>query len=136
MRSPCICADPRVILVTGASSGIGAALAEAYAAPGTTLFLGGRDADRLAAVAGRCRDRGADVQVGRVDVADAAAMEGWVAACDAARPLDLVVANAGISAGTQGGPEGAADLPHPLHRRRAALVSGAGPSTWTARSTR
>ena len=41
--------DPRTILITGASSGIGGALARAYAAPGVLLHLGGRNAERLAA---------------------------------------------------------------------------------------
>ena len=53
--------DPRSILITGASSGIGAALARAYAAPRTHLALCGRDAARLAAVANLCRERGAEV---------------------------------------------------------------------------
>jgi len=98
---------PRSILITGASSGIGAALAVAYAAPGTDLTLGGRDAARLEAVAAACRERGAACRVAVFDVADRAAAEAAVAAADAHRPLDLVVASAGISAGTSGGPEGA-----------------------------
>ncbi len=51
--------DPKTILITGASSGIGEALAEAYAGPGVTLVLTGRDRDRLDAVAARCMERGA-----------------------------------------------------------------------------
>ena len=39
--------DPKTILITGASSGIGEALAEAYAGPGVTLVLTGRDRERL-----------------------------------------------------------------------------------------
>ncbi|MDA1309033.1 MAG: short-chain dehydrogenase, partial [Proteobacteria bacterium] len=38
--------QPRSILITGASSGIGAALALGYAGAGVSLFLGGRDAAR------------------------------------------------------------------------------------------
>lgn len=87
---------PLSILITGASSGLGEALALAYAAPGVTLFLSGRDADRLNGVAQACRQRGADAQTALIDVADQAAMENWVLACDTAKPLDLVIANAGL----------------------------------------
>ena len=92
--------QPRNILITGASSGIGAALAEIYAAPGVTLFLGGRDETRLADLAGRCKTAGAACQTAAIDVTDHVAMKAWVEACDAQGNLDLVVANAGISAGT------------------------------------
>ena len=88
------------ILITGASSGLGAALAEIYAGPEVTLFLGGRNAERLESVAVLCRARGAEVKTAIVDVVDRAATEAWVLACDAARPLTLVIANAGISGGT------------------------------------
>lgn len=93
------------ILVTGASSGIGAALAEHYAAAGVTLFLSGRNAERLGAVATACRAKGAEVHAAVLDVTDAPAVERWINACDGVRALDLVVANAGISAGTGSGGE-------------------------------
>lgn len=48
---------------------------------------------------------GATVETRRQDVTNRAAMAEWVAACDAAAPLDLAIANAGVSAGT-GGSEG------------------------------
>jgi NAD(P)-dependent dehydrogenase (short-subunit alcohol dehydrogenase family) len=85
------------VLITGASSGIGQALALALAAPGVTLHLSGRDAGRLGTVVDACRSRGAMATSAVLDVRDEAAMAGWVAATG---PLDLVVANAGISAGT------------------------------------
>jgi short-subunit dehydrogenase len=97
----------RSILITGASSGLGAALAEAYAAPGVFLHLGARRADLLAEVADKCRARGAEVGIAAIDVGDAATMEQWTQGADAGRPLDLVIANAGISGGTSGGAESA-----------------------------
>jgi short-subunit dehydrogenase len=90
------------VLVTGASSGLGRALAEACARPGAVLHLSGRDAARLEAAADACRARGADVRPVVVDVCDAGAMDAWIAG---AGRLDLVVANAGISAGTGGATE-------------------------------
>lgn len=87
------------ILITGASSGIGEALALYYAQPGVLLSLSGRNAERLEAVAKLCRERGAAVEAVVMDVRDQAAMERWICRADDERPLDLVVANAGISAG-------------------------------------
>lgn len=94
---------PQSILITGASSGIGAALAKAYAAPGVHLALSGRNKDRLAEVAKICRGTGAEVVFQTVDVRDREAMNRWLNQVDAATPLDLVIANAGISAGTGSG---------------------------------
>ena len=94
---------PRSILITGASSGIGAALAEAYAGAGAHLALAGRDAERLAAIAATCRTAGAKVRAERLEVTDPQAMAAWFRAVDQAAPLDLVIANAGISGGRSGG---------------------------------
>lgn len=102
--------DPRSILITGASSGIGAALAQLYAAKGVGLALCGRDAVRLAAVAADCRAAGAKVSEAVVDVTDLSAMESWIAEADLRWPIDLVIANAGISAGTADGMEGPEQL--------------------------
>ena len=65
---------PRSIPTTGASSGLVAALARAYAAPGVTLALGGRDPSRLEAVARACRDAGAAAHEAVVDVLDKPAL--------------------------------------------------------------
>ncbi len=88
------------ILITGASSGIGAALAEEYAAPNITLSLQGRDAGRLKNVAESCEKRGATAHTILIDVTDKEGMAAWIHASDARQPLDLVIASAGISAGT------------------------------------
>ena len=52
---------PSTILITGATGGIGAALARSYAQPGRTLILHGRDPARLAAVTRECEAHGAQV---------------------------------------------------------------------------
>ena len=96
---------PESVLITGASSGLGAALARHHAAPGVTLALTGRDSKRLEDVAAECRAKGAGVTSGVVDVTDAAFMAAFVAAADLQAPLDLVIANAGVSAGTGEGDE-------------------------------
>jgi short-subunit dehydrogenase len=93
------------ILITGASSGLGEALARHYARPDTTLFLSGRDTARLEAVAVSCRAKGAQVLTRVLDVTDRVGMAAWIAECDRTRPLNLVIANAGISAGTGSGGE-------------------------------
>jgi len=85
------------IVITGASSGIGEALALDYAAPGIALALCGRDAERLKAVAETCRGRGASVDELAVDVTDRDALAGWLTRFDDAHPVDLLIANAGIS---------------------------------------
>ena len=93
------------ILITGGSSGIGEALARGYAAPGVSLAISGRDTARLEAVAQSCRAAGARVETARLEVTDRAAMRAWIESRDAAAPLDLVIANAGVSAGTGAGSE-------------------------------
>ncbi|NTV93830.1 MAG: SDR family NAD(P)-dependent oxidoreductase, partial [Thiobacillus sp.] len=95
----------RHILITGASQGLGAALALAYAGPGVRLALAGRDAGRLAAVAERCRQRGAVVVEQCLDITATEPLRQWVAGIDRDQPLDLVIANAGItSTVAPGGP--------------------------------
>jgi len=98
----------RSVLITGASAGIGHALALASAAPGMVLHLGGRDAARLAQVTAACRAQGAQVHPHEIDVRDAAAMAAWIGGVGR---LDLVIANAGIGAGSDDGrPEPAAQV--------------------------
>ncbi|MBP0581690.1 SDR family NAD(P)-dependent oxidoreductase [Labrys sp. LIt4] len=90
----------RTVLITGASSGIGRALALEYAAREHCLLLVGRDEARLADIAGLCRARGATVVAGRIDVRDRQALAGWIAARDGETPIDLAIACAGIVSGT------------------------------------
>ena len=93
---------PRSILITGASSGLGVALARAYAEKGVFLALCGRDTARLTAVAEECRRAGAEVTADILDVADRKAAAAWLAKIDDAHPLDLVIANAAVAHKTSG----------------------------------
>ena len=91
-------------LITGASSGIGEALALACAARGDALFLCGRDETRLNAVAEKCRTASngrATVTAQVVDVTDADAVERWIGKCNQTAPLERVFANAGVSTGEE-----------------------------------
>ena len=61
----------RVALVAGASKGIGAATAEAFAAAGAAVVLGARDTAALESVASRIRSRGGQALTAALDVTDA-----------------------------------------------------------------
>lgn len=86
------------VFITGASSGIGAALAKYYAAQGATLGLVARRGDMLRALSAHFK---APVTVYPVDVRDAAALEQAAQDFMARYGVpDIVIANAGVSAGT------------------------------------
>lgn len=87
----------RVVLVTGASSGIGLACAEAFARAGARLLLAARRTDRLEALAARLP---ADVHVVALDVRDRAAVDAAVAGLDPSwAAIDVLVNSAGLAAG-------------------------------------
>ncbi|MBT5073362.1 MAG: SDR family NAD(P)-dependent oxidoreductase [Kordiimonadaceae bacterium] len=88
--------NPKSILITGANSGIGEALAKEYAGQGVTLYLSGRNLERLDKVKTACEVMGATVLTKIINVTDEIKMSEWIKECGA---LDLVIANAGISSG-------------------------------------
>jgi short-subunit dehydrogenase len=94
--------EHRSILITGASSGIGRALALAYAGPGTRLALIGRNEQRLRETVEAATAKGAEVASAQIDVRERDKMRDWITAQDAARPFDLAIANAGITTGLSG----------------------------------
>jgi short-subunit dehydrogenase len=90
---------PRCILITGASSGMGGALAIEYAEPGSHLILAARNSERLATVAKTARDKGASVRTDLIDVRDRVAVRSWIDRADDEQPVDLAIAAAGIATG-------------------------------------
>jgi short-subunit dehydrogenase len=87
-----------VVVITGASSGIGAATALAFAKRGARLELGARRMDRLNAVAQKCREAGSpEVNVRRLDVGrDGEARALIAATLRTHERLDVLVNNAGV----------------------------------------
>jgi short-subunit dehydrogenase len=91
---------PSSVLITGATGGIGGALASAYAAIGVTLILQGRDGRKLADLADACRAKGAIVETHSIDVLDTAALRDWLAMVCAKHSPDLLIPCAGININT------------------------------------
>jgi len=91
----------KIVFVTGASSGIGAATALAFAAEGARLLLAARRADKLAEVASAALQRGAEaVHSITLDVRDRKAVERAIGALPAEwAAIDVLVNNAGLSRG-------------------------------------
>lgn len=95
------------ILITGASSGIGSALALQYATPDNSLILIARNHNRLRAIADRCEQSGATTRCISLDVTELEKTRQTLSDIDATSPIDLVIANAGVtsSIGNNGEPE-------------------------------
>lgn len=102
--------NPQNILITGSSSGIGRALAIAYSKTGINLFLGGRNLEKLQETEKLCTNLNANIYLKIIDVKDEIATKNWIDEIEENFQLDLIIANAGISAGTAGGPESFAQV--------------------------
>ncbi|GAB2780813.1 SDR family oxidoreductase [Nocardioides salsibiostraticola] len=86
----------RVALVTGASSGLGAATVRRFAAQGVSVFAAARDQERLAEVAASCADLPGEVRFGHLDVSSPESCRAAVAAAVGEfGQLDVLVNNAG-----------------------------------------
>lgn len=95
--------NSKMVVITGASSGIGEALAHQYASQGHALAVTGRNKQRLDEVVKICEDKGASyVESAVLDVTDQKAMREWIEKINTKQPIDLIIANAGISGGMGG----------------------------------
>ena len=106
-RAPLI--TPSSILISGATGGLGEEIAVQYAralGAGVSLALTGRNAEALERIASACRELGARVRTLRADVLSRPELAAFVAEVDATAPLDLVIANAGVTERTAGIIEG------------------------------
>ncbi|WP_026910315.1 SDR family oxidoreductase [Patulibacter minatonensis] len=87
----------KTVLITGASSGIGAATARVLAEAGHRVVLGARRTDRLDALVAELREGGATASARRLDVTDAADVVAFVeAARDEHGRVDVLINNAGV----------------------------------------
>ena len=98
---------PRTVLITGATGGIGGALAEVYAEPGNTLILQGRNTNRLAELSVICEAQGARVLTCTLDVRNLKELAAWLHEICEQEKVDLVIVNAGVN--TNIGPQGAGE---------------------------
>ena len=122
--------------MTGATSGIGAAFARAFAKRGWNLVLVARDQARLESEAAGYRAAGRQVEVLRADLADRADVARVAARLeDAARPIEVLVNNAGFSvrAGATSTDQAAHDRAYEVMIRAVQVLSGAAGRAMAAR---
>lgn len=84
------------VIISGASSGIGFALAQDLATSNCHLCLLGRNLDKLKSIQKNCQEKGAKVEIYSVDITDGQKIKEIILDFDQRHPVDLVIANAGI----------------------------------------
>ncbi len=92
----------KIVMITGATSGIGLACARKFAANGDKLILTGRNAKRLEEIRQELNDKGTEVLTLVFDVRDRQAAEQQIASLpDSWRKIDVLVNNAGLALGLE-----------------------------------
>ncbi len=85
------------ILITGASNGIGEALAKRYANSDARLILLARNTEKLKQVAQVCEQKNAEAIIHSIDITKTEAVQKLIASIDAEFPIDLIICNAGVA---------------------------------------
>lgn len=87
----------KIILITGASGGIGAALALRYACANTLLILIARNESKLLEIKNKCEEKSAEVILLPLDIRERDKLQRTVQEIDEQHPIDLVICNAGVT---------------------------------------
>lgn len=100
----------KTILITGASSGLGYEIALQYSSPNVRLILIGRNNQRLNKISSLCQNKGAITHAVIVNVRDKVKMAEYLEKFYEQYDIDIVIACAGVSAGTLAGPESSSQV--------------------------
>jgi len=89
--------EPFVVLITGATGGIGSALAKVYAEENATLILQGRNLEKLDELDIECSALGARVITKVLDLRERELFSTWLSQVSEQEAIDLVIVNAGVN---------------------------------------
>lgn len=115
------------VLITGASRGIGAALAENYAKSGAVLSLLARNPASLETLSAELRATGTAIRCYPVDVTDYNLLQQQITKIDSELPVDIALINAGISSNTAAGWEAWADMQRVIQTNTLGAMAAAQP---------
>jgi short-subunit dehydrogenase len=120
--------NPLHIFISGAGSGLGRALACAFAAPGRRMSLLGRNVERLSETAELCHRKGAQSTLLLQDIRELETCRKLLKNLDTEQPIDLAILAAGVSSGTlpDGKPERVEDACRTLECNALATINCAG----------
>ncbi len=95
------------IVITGASSGIGSAIARRFASAENRLILLARNQQKLDEISARCIQKSAEVITHSIDVTEYQKLQQLITDIDRQHPIDLIICNAGVTncVGRKGEPE-------------------------------
>lgn len=121
--------DRKNILITGASSGIGEALALRLSTQNTRLLLLARNTDKLADVATKCEKLEAEVSTYSADVKEISVLQNLIQEIDAEYPIDMIICNAGVtnSIGENGKAESWEEISHVLDTNLYGVIASLNP---------